>query len=66
MAKQQHDVSYSADDPECRTVVLDIGVGPAKRPPPPDEEATVVLDLTPAQVHDMLTDAKPGVKALKK
>jgi len=57
MAKQQRDEIYS-DDPDCRTVVLDLGNG-ARKPMPVDGEATVVLDLTATQVHDLLTDNKP-------
>lgn len=63
MAKQQRDETFTADDEDCRTVVLDLGDG-ARRPLPADEEATVVLDLTPTQVHDILTDGKATIKPL--
>ena len=54
-AKRSRDITFSTDDQACRTLILDLGEDAAKQPAP-DEEATVVLDLTPAQVHEVLTN----------
>jgi hypothetical protein len=49
MSHRSRDIDV-ADDQYAKTVVLDPN-GSAKVN---DEEATVVLDLTPAEVHDLL------------
>jgi len=57
MSHRSRDIDCS-DDQYAKTVVLD----PISTVRPSDEDATVVLDLTPAQVQQILTDGKTPAK----
>jgi hypothetical protein len=56
-AKPSRDITFSTDDQACRTLVIDMSNDPPGKHQTIDDDATVVLDLTPVQVNDMLTQA---------
>jgi hypothetical protein len=51
------DVTFSSDDQACQTMVLDLDPAATNKPAAASgEEATVVLDLSATQIHQLLED----------
>ena len=49
------DITFSSDEQACQTMEMDLNPAPAKKSPPANsDDATVVLDLTATQIHDLL------------